>query len=310
MNNEIASIAKVLPIIALIFIIQILTPKMNMKKIYFGIRIPEKQLENEELKKIYKQYVVNNIIVSVPYVIIASTLLYYFSSSFEKLSIVVVIIYFIITFIVYSIANKKVKELNYSFEVSKGKKSSKLASTKFTEEKDKNILASPLWFLIPIIIIVINIIIGFYVYNKLPDTIPSHLNAAGEVDQWGKKSYKLIFQMPTVQILMTAIIFFLYKVTGRSREEGKGSSNKQFKERNIVFKYRWSVYMVIMSIAINIFFTFGNLSVLNVINMSSRGSMIFIFTTVILMIATSIVMSIKMGRGGSKINIENKCDKK
>ncbi|NMM64699.1 DUF1648 domain-containing protein [Clostridium sp. P21] len=305
MDNRVLSSISIVFIVMLIFFIQIITPKLTRKEIYFGIRIPEKQLENEKLKEIYKQYVINNIIASVAFVIMAFLLFYYLNEYFNILNAILVIIYLIMSFFVYFIANKKVKQVKSELNWNKAKKSAVVVDTNFTKEKSKDMLASPLWFLIPLVIVIINIYIGYKVYNKLPDVVATHFNFAGKASGWTKKSYKLIWQMPAVQIFMLVIMFFSYKTIGWSKQQISASNPKESKERNKIFRYRWSAYMILMSIVISILFTLGNLSILQVIKMSGKVSMIVIFAITMLMIVSSMVMSIKTGQGGSRIKIED-----
>jgi uncharacterized membrane protein len=308
MTDKIVSSISIISIIVLVFLIQILTPKLTRKEIYFGVRISKNEMKNEKYEKIYKQYVMNNIIVSIPYIIIVFLLSYYFSDSLKKLNALLIIAYLILSFFVYSIANKKVKKIKSENKsnLKKPKKSVVVIDTDFTKEKSKNMLASPWWFLIPLFIIAINVYIGCKVYSRLPELVPTHWNAAGVVDAWTRRSYKVVFQMPAVQLFMTAIMFFSYKIIGWSKQQINASKPKESKERNKIFRYRWSLYMIIMCIVMTVFFTFGNLSMLQVINMSSKSTMIFIFTITLLMIFSSVFMAAKTGQGGSRINIENK----
>ena len=55
------------------------------------------------------------------------------------------------------------------------------------ENKKKLILTS--------VVILVPIIIGLILWNKLPDKIPTHWNAAGEVDGWSSKAFA-IFGLP------------------------------------------------------------------------------------------------------------------
>lgn len=55
------------------------------------------------------------------------------------------------------------------------------------ENKKKLILTS--------IIILVPIIVGLILWNKLPDKIPTHWNAAGEVDGWSSKAFA-VFGLP------------------------------------------------------------------------------------------------------------------
>jgi len=64
--------------------------------------------------------------------------------------------------------------------------------------------------LIPIILIALAFIVGFSLYSKLPDQIPSHWNAQGEIDGWSSKNFTVFF-FPgitlAVYLLMTFIPF-------------------------------------------------------------------------------------------------------
>ena len=55
------------------------------------------------------------------------------------------------------------------------------------ENKKKLILTS--------VVILVPIIIGLILWNKLPDKIPTHWNAAGEVDGWSSKAFA-VFGLP------------------------------------------------------------------------------------------------------------------
>lgn len=304
MDNRIISSISIISIVILIFFIQVLMPRLTRKEIYFGIRIPKNQLESEKLKSIYKKYVRNNIVVSIPYIIIVFLLCYYFYAYFEVLNVVLVLAYLVISFSIYFIANKEVRRVKNELNWGKNKKSVVVIDTNFTKEKGKGMLVSPWWFLIPLFIIVINLYIGYRVYDNLPDIVPTHFNFAGEANGWTPKSYKLIMQMPIAQIFTTVIMFFCYKIIGWSKQQINASNPQSSKERNRIFRYRWSAYMILMTIVINILFTIGNLSILQVIKMSAKTSMIIIFTITMLIIISSIVMSVKTGQGGSKIKVE------
>ncbi|WP_416198523.1 MAG: hypothetical protein ACFWUA_02070 [Sporanaerobacter sp.] len=110
MEDRIYIIIMNLSFYIILLVLQILTPKMTRKNIYFGIRIPEKELENIELKKIYKEYVLENIIVSIPSMILLS-LWAYFYDNIVVISSLPIFIYIAVLFLVYLRANGKVKKL-------------------------------------------------------------------------------------------------------------------------------------------------------------------------------------------------------
>ena len=55
--------------------------------------------------------------------------------------------------------------------------------------------------IIPIIIILISVGLGFYFYSIFPETVPVHWGANGEVDRWGNK-FEGSWLMPLIAIGM------------------------------------------------------------------------------------------------------------
>lgn len=306
MNNSFSSVIATVPIIILIFIIHILTPKLTRREIYFGVRIPENQLENEELRKIYKEYVRSNIVFTILYLIIYSLLLTYFNKLFIQLQVVGILLYLGVAFYVYYLSNKKVKEAKERNGWYKAKKSAVVVDTNFSKEKNKKMLASPWWFLVPAVIIAINILIAFNVYDRIPDMIPMHWNALGEVDRWAKKSYKSILMIPIMQCFITIVMFFSFKIIGWSKQQISASNPEISKEQNRVFRYRWSIYMIVMAILINLFVTFLNLNGLQVIKSNSKVMRVFPLVFVVIISIGSLMMGLKTGQGGSRIKLENR----
>src|SRR5699024_10895274 len=96
-------------IYVVLLIMQILTPKMTRKNIYFGIRIPEEELNNEELKKIYIIYVIENILISIPSIALLSYWTY--NSNSPIVVTLTIFIYIVILFLVYLHGNNKMKKL-------------------------------------------------------------------------------------------------------------------------------------------------------------------------------------------------------
>lgn len=304
MSDKAMVLITTVPIIIIMLIIQMITPRLTRKDIYFGVRVPEEEVAKEELTSIYKEYIKNNLVISVIYILVFSVLVYLSEKFWVITQIVGICLYLIISFLIYYRSNKKVKEIKDKNGWYKTKKPVTVIDTKFTKDKRKGILVSPWWFIIPGIIIIVNIIIGINVYDRLPDLIPTHWNALGQVDGWTKKSYKAMLQMPFVQFFMTLVLFFSYKIIGWSKQQINASNPEESRERNIIFRRRWSGYMVIMVILINLLFTYANLNILQVINTSGKGMMAVTFSFTGIVFVLSIYMSLTTGQGGSRIKLK------
>ena len=59
MSINMVNLITVIPIFVFLLVLQIYMPKLVRKDIFFGIRIPEDEINNDELKGIYKGYVRN-----------------------------------------------------------------------------------------------------------------------------------------------------------------------------------------------------------------------------------------------------------
>lgn len=306
MSNSFTAITAILPVITIIFIIQILIPKLTRKEIYFGVRIPEEQLENEELKKIYIEYIRNNVVILILYTLLYSLLLLNFNQFSVHLRPAGIFIYLIITFCIYYIANKKVKGIKERSGWHKAKGSTVVIDTNFSKEKGNKMLASPWWFLISVVIIIANIIIVINGYDRIPNIFPIHWNALGQADNWVKKSYRSILLIPAMQCFMTAIMFFCFKVIGWSKQQISASKPEISKEQNRIFRYRWSIYMIAMAVLMNLFFTFVNLNTIQIIKNNSNSMGIFSVSFAVIVCVGSLIMSIKTGQGGSRIRIQNR----
>ncbi|MBV7273820.1 DUF1648 domain-containing protein [Clostridium sp. PL3] len=306
MRNSLISMITIVPIITIIFIIQIMMPKLTRKDIYFGIRIPEEQLENEELKKIYREYIKNNVLFFIFYILVNWFLLIYLNHLINFLKAVEIFLYLAVTFYIYYIGNKKVKVIKERNGWYKNKKSAVVVDTNFSKEKGGKMLASPWWFLIPAAIILVNVIIAFNAYNRVPETFPIHWNSLGQADNWAKKSYKSVLSVPVAQCFITIVMFFSFKIIGWSKQQISASKPEISKEQNRIFRYRWSMYLIAMAVMINLFFTFINLTTLQVIKSNYKIMSMFSISFAIIACIGSLIMSIKTGQGGSRIKIQSK----
>jgi uncharacterized membrane protein len=62
--------------------------------------------------------------------------------------------------------------------------------------------------LIPVILIIICFVVGFYFYPQLPDRVPSHWNVQGEVDDWSSKTFAVWF-FPLITLFIYLLMTFI-----------------------------------------------------------------------------------------------------
>lgn len=62
--------------------------------------------------------------------------------------------------------------------------------------------------IIPIILIILAFAVGIYLYPQLPERVPSHWNAQGEVDDWSNKNFAVFF-FPSITLGIHLLITFI-----------------------------------------------------------------------------------------------------
>lgn len=288
-------------IFSFILLLQTLTPKMTRKEIFLGVRIPAEEANNSELKTIYRGFVKDSLILGIPSVLLFTYLTYRFFNP----SVLILTPFGLIgiLFFVYLKSNKKVKKLKEEKGWGKTKEQVVVVDTKFSREKSKVGTISPWWFLISVGIILLNILVGFAVYPKLPSRIPTHWDLQGNVNGYMNKSYLTAMLMPITQIIMLGIMFLSFKIIGWSKQEISAKNPEESLKANILFRKTWSIYIVVMVTVMNVFFTIINFYSFGVINISMKfiTALLLIFTG--LTLVSAILISLKVGQGGSRLKL-------
>lgn len=310
MKDNIFLIIMNVPILILILVLQLITPKITRKEIYFGVRIPEEKLDSDELKKVYSGFISANLKICIPYILIFNAILFYKVQQAAAIFTAGILLYTLINTLIYYYYHREVIKIKQSNHWNEGKKQIVVVDTEFSKNKGKKMLASKWWFLIPLALIALNVIMGFAVYNTLPERIATHWNAAGEVNGWQRKSYGTIMQLPVVQLFLTFIMFISYKTIGWAKQQIDTSNPEESKEKNRIFRYAWSVYMVLSTILLTVMFTFMNMIVLGILKIDSKLMMPIILVITGIMLAGSVYLSVKLGQGGSRINLSRLQEKK
>ena len=96
--------------------------------------------------------------------------------------------------------------------------------------------------IIPILIILISIALGFYFYSVFPDTVPMHWGINGEVDRWGSK-LEGAWLMPIIAIGMYILFRFLPLIDPK-KEKYQQFSRIYFIFRLIILLMMLAIYLV------------------------------------------------------------------
>lgn len=281
---------------------QIISLNASRKDIFLGIRIPESERNNDDLKRLGKKYIYSNLIIGIPMAVIFSILIY--KIIYLWLFVILIFAFIAIDFLIYYRYNRLVFKLKNEKGWLKTKKQVVVIDTNFTKENHNKIMPSSWWFLISFIIIVVCVIVNIIHYPKLPYRYPTHWGLDGKPNGYSIKSYSSIFSMPLVQLFMVAVMFFSYKTIGWSKKEINPKNPEESKIRNVKFRRIRGIYIIVINYVMQFLLVIGDLQTMQIINPDTKIILPFVLIISLGVTIVSIIISLKVGQGGSKLKIE------
>lgn len=283
----------------ILILCQVVALYVSRKDIYLGIRIPQDERKNSEVKAIGKRYIRANFIIGIPIAIILSYLVYKVMYTFVYT--VSIFGFLLIDFIIYYFYNRKMAELKRQKGWLKTKKQIVVIDTSFSKQNGEKIISGSKWFAISVIFIIACIIINIKQYPNLPKVYPTHWGMNGKPDGYSYKSYMSIFSVPIQQLILTAIMFISYKIIVWSKREIDASNPEESKNRNIRFRNIWITYVILVTFVVQIIFMIEDLQVMQIIKVNAVLITIFLLVISLGIGIVSIIIAIKVGQGGSRL---------
>lgn len=283
-----------------IYISMMFIPYWTRKTDSFGVSIPEEVFQHPFLKKMRKQYAITIGTFSLLFTIFF--LLQSPTPTDEKawsiFFTIGVIVYLLYSFFTYLIFHGKMKKLKIDKKWQQEKSTALVVSTTFHTQKRTY---SNAWFMISFGIALITMFITFRFYQQIPDQIPMQYNFSGEVTNWAKKSHRSVLIIPIMQIYLTLLFLFINIIIAKAKQQIDVNNPEQSMEKNIIFRRRWSLFMIVNGIAFVILFSVIQFSFI----FSIHQTLLFILPIGLsfIMILWAIILSFTTGQGGSRLNI-------
>ncbi len=96
--------------------------------------------------------------------------------------------------------------------------------------------------IIPILIILISIGLGFYFYSAFPDTVPVHWGVNGEVDRWGSK-FEGAWLMPMIAVGMY-VLFLVLPLIDPKKEKYQQFFKVYLMFRTLILLMMFGIYLI------------------------------------------------------------------
>lgn len=278
-------------------------PYITRKTDSFGVSMPQEEYDNPEVIGIRKSY--RNSVLAFGVVLAVFALVTAFSGREQAMLVFLPVgtcIQLAVMFIFYMVGHRRMKALKQKSNWLSQKPQLVVVDTGFWSKK---VMVSPVWFMLYAVVILATVLMGFFLYDKMPDRVPMHYNIKGEVDRYVDKSYKILFFAPVMQMFFTFIMAFVYWAVGKAKQQVDAADPEKSIEQNRIFRYRWSAYTVFMGLAMLLMFGFMQYSMAGLVT-DSRVIMGVILGVTGIAITGSIVLSITTGQGGSRVGISRK----
>ncbi|MEN8905795.1 MAG: DUF5808 domain-containing protein [Clostridiales bacterium] len=287
-----------LPILILMGIIPYLTRKTEC----FGYTIPMEAHKSNKLKMLKSSYRNKVFIFGGILFIVFIAAIVFITSEFiySIIYIIGILLGLALGVVFYLEGRKKVAILKQSEEFSLSDKSQKIIID--TGFRNKKILVSPLWFLTYIFVIVATVIYMFVAFDKIPEKLPLQIDLDGNVTNYMSKENAMVF-FPCMQIFLSIMFIFLYWMIGKSKQQLDPARAKISIEQNRIFRYVWSVYILVTGLLINSLFSIFQFYAINE-KMNSKSLLVVNVVLLVLVLFSAIVLSIYTGQGGNRIRIK------
>lgn len=281
-----------------VYILTIFIPYWTRKTESFGVSIPEGAYQRPDIKKMRKSYAW---LMGMLAIIITAALVFTVGGRDDNfiaiLYSVLIAVYIIVSFIVYLMYHRKMKDLKNKNPEWTKKPQVITVNTKFHSEK---LTYSNYWFVIPFLISVATIAFTLVNYQQIPDRFPMQYNFNGEVTNWATKSYRSVLLMPIMQIFLTFLFLFINFIISKAKQQVSAENPEDSLRQNIIFRRRWSLFTILMGTGLIIIFTLPQLSLIYPI--SQQLSLYVPIAYVMVVCAASIILSITTGQGGSRVS--------
>lgn len=297
--SKLSLMLSMLPVETVIFLLGLLMPELVRREIFFGIRMPEEYRGREDFIALQRRYRRNFILSSLLYLAFFNILIYLLP--YAGVTVAGILGYTFLSFVNYYVIHRRVKEIKQSENWEEGKREVTVIDTGFRNNNNKKLLVSPLWFLIPLALVIFNLILPLSIYDSLPDKLPVR-TSNGVITGWQDKTNGVL-SIPIISLITTGLLFFVYKTMGWAKQLVSVNNSEASRERNRLYRYRWSGFITFLCIIMVLFFTVINLKVLTIIPFVAGYDWIIYGAFGPIILVGAIAMSIWTGQGGSRIKL-------
>ncbi len=274
------------------------TPYLTRRTENFGVSIPESLYLRDDFKAMRKKYA--GILTALSLLLTGILSILSFQLSEATMTILftsLLFIFILVSFVCYLPFHYKMKKIKGSENWQATRTQTIIVDMKFRQEK---LIYSNWWFLSSVIIIFITLLITFIFYNQIPSKLPIHTDLSGNIT-YENTSIKTLLLIPGTQIALLILFVFLNLVIKHTKQQVSVVNPERSKQQNIIFRKRWSAYLICTSGLTEVLFMYIQLTfIFPTINVYTD---IVLFSYLLLILLGTLILAIFTGQGGSRIKL-------
>lgn len=153
-----------------------------------------------------------------------------------------------------------------------------------------------------LLIVLITIVVTLFFYRSIPNEFPVHWNSQNVPDRIVEKTYLSVLMVPAIQLLMIPVMAFSNYSFIKSKQKLLSNYPQLTSKQSKQFRKAWSVYFLIVSVALQLLFTLINFYALFIADDSGfEWVSIVIGIFIVGIIGYSLFLTWKYGQGGEKL---------
>lgn len=284
-----------------LFISSMFIPYWTRKTISFGVSIPEEIYHQKKLVNMRKRYTRVTGLISLIFLVIfllISLININHPLLVSNVLSVLIFVYIVVSFLVFYSFYRKMRVIKQGADWQRGKSQHVVVSTSFRNQK---LTHSNKWFLLSFVIVLVTLLVPLSMYSDIPNKIATHYDFAGNVTNWSEKSYHLILMIPAMQMYLTLLFLFLNTMIRRSKQTINAERPEVSLQQNMIFRRRWSTYIIFMSLAMNVMFAAIQFSF--IYKAFLHLAIILSLGVSIVVVIWAVVLAAITGQGGSRLNV-------
>ena len=286
----------------IIYLLGFFVGRMTKKNIILGVSLDEKYLTHDKVLNLKKKYIM---LYGIFMTVITGIFVYIDLTNYNMYNMLIyVALWITIASVIYIYLNGRMVKVNKEFISNEPPKSGRVISASLVNRQIE-IPRINIYFIIPILVMLLTFIVTFLNYDNFPSQIPLHYNSAGLVTKWGDKNILNTYMMVFTQLFMSILIYFVtfvsIKYTRRDLDSSKPkTSSIQFK----IAMRRFAVVMVIILTALNLMMGLIQLTMIGYIQTSRLIISLISFLPIVIMMIVLIVFFVTTGMTGDKIKVD------